>query len=72
VRLGDVGDGDAEPPGEGEHPVDVALRIDDDRDTAVVCQVGAVTERGGLHHLDVDRRHRRSRGWGPNSYLTCR
>ncbi|WP_418605553.1 hypothetical protein [Georgenia sp. SUBG003] len=48
VGLEHVGDPDAGTGGRIEDAVDVALRVDDEGDLAVVGQVAAVTERGGL------------------------
>jgi hypothetical protein len=60
VRLGHVGDADAKLGGHREDPADVALRIDHDRDLAVVQQVGPVTERRRFHHRGAESREARS------------
>jgi hypothetical protein len=52
VGLEDVGDPDALGGGEGEDPVDVSLRVDDERDPAVVDQVAAVTQGRGVDRQD--------------------
>ena len=54
VGLEDVGDADAGLAGEVEHAVDVALRVDDEGDLAVVGEVAAVAEGGGLDGDDGD------------------
>ena len=52
VGLEDVSDSYALAPGEVEDAVDVALRVDDDRDLPVVGEVGAVAEGGGVDRDD--------------------
>ncbi len=44
---------------EGQHAVDVALRVDDERDLAVVHEVAAVAEGRGVDHEDGEVGHRR-------------
>ncbi len=55
VGLEDVGRLDPVVVEQGEYPVDVALRIDDESDLAVMDDVAPVAERGGLdgQHLDT-------------------
>ena len=48
VGLEDVGEADAVLVEQGQHPVDVALRVDHEGDLAVVHEVAAVAERRGL------------------------
>jgi hypothetical protein len=54
VRLEHVGDGQAAGRDQVEHPVEVALRIDDDGDLTVGRQVAAVPQGGGLDGEDLD------------------
>jgi hypothetical protein len=54
VRLEHVRDAQATRLGDGQHPVDVALRVDDHGDGAVVGDVGAVAERRGVQGDDLD------------------
>ncbi len=42
--------------GEAEHAVEVALRVDDERHPAVMGEVGAVAEAGGVERQDGDHR----------------
>ena len=53
VGLEHVGDADGGGLGDGENPVDVPLRVDDGGVLAVVDQVAAVAEPGGLDRNDV-------------------
>ncbi len=57
VGLGDVGDAHPELVDQGEDPVDVALRVDDEGDLAVVGEVAAVAEAGGGDRADVDHQY---------------
>jgi hypothetical protein len=61
VRLEDVCDGDAFGDGEVEDPVDVALRVDDERGGAVVDEVAAIAERRGVERQDPEHR---THSWG--------
>ncbi len=61
VGLEHVRDLDALLLREGEHPVDVTLRVDDQRRRAVVGQVAAVSEGGGLDGDDLRHGQPRSR-----------
>src|SRR5690606_16192697 len=54
VGFGYVGEAYAEAAGRGDEAVDVAVGVDDHAGFAVVCQVAAVAQGGGLHRLDVD------------------
>ena len=54
VRLQDVGQPDAVTLEDLEHPVDVALRVDDERDLAVVHDVRAVAERRSVDRDNSD------------------
>jgi hypothetical protein len=53
VGFQHVSDADLVLVGEGEHAVDVALRIDDHGDAVVGDQIAAVTESGGFDDRDV-------------------
>ena len=59
VGLEDVGEAYAVLVEEGQHAVDVALRVDHERDLAVVHEVAAVAEGGGVDHEDGEVGHHR-------------
>ncbi len=44
---------------QGEHPVDVALRVDDEGDLAVVDEVAAVSQGGGVDDDDGQVGHQK-------------
>jgi hypothetical protein len=43
-----------QPAGQSKHPVHVTLRVDHHRYLTIGGEVAAVTQRGGLDHLNVD------------------
>jgi hypothetical protein len=57
VGLEDVGHRDPVALEQREHPVDVALRIDDERELAVVDDVAPIAERGSLDRQHLDTVH---------------
>ena len=61
VRLADVGDPHAEPNGQGQDPVDVALRVDHDGHLPVGGQVRPVSQARGVDDVDVDPHNASSR-----------
>jgi hypothetical protein len=63
VGLEDVGQAHAVLVQQLEHPVDVSLRVDHECDVAVVGEVAAVTEGGGLDRDDGEGLHVRPPGW---------
>ena len=54
VGLEDVGDPHPPGRGQGQHPVDVPLRVDDQGDLPVVGEIAPVAERGRVDGGDLD------------------
>jgi len=63
VRLEDVGDPHPGRGGDRKHAVDVALRVDHQRDPTVMGEVGAIPQGRGLDRNDGDHRGRSFRVW---------
>jgi hypothetical protein len=61
-HMGDVDTGRV---GQVDDPVDVALRVDHQRGGAVVGEVAAVAEAGGVDRQDLDH------GWSPWAVRRC-